>query len=88
MPRPRKHEKLELQIIPKNDQFIRSIEAEKYLQCSSDHLIAHIPFWKYGLHYRDLRKPTSLKADYRWNVKAIDEWFNTPPELRSHKSSP
>jgi hypothetical protein len=88
MPRPRKQINIEIQHIPKANQFVRSLEAEEYLRCSSDHLIAHIPFWVYGIHYRDLRKPTSTKADYRWNVKAIDEWFNTPPELRTHKSSP
>jgi hypothetical protein len=88
MPRPRKQVNIEAQQISKNDQFVRSLEAEDYLQCSSDHLIAHIPFWEYGMHYRDMRKPTSSKADYRWNVKAIDQWFNTPPEERKHKSSP
>jgi hypothetical protein len=88
MPRPRKQTNL---IAPPSTQvstFVRSLEAEEYLQCSSDHLIAHIPFWQYGIHYRDMRKPSSSKADYRWNVKAIDEWFNTPPELRTHKISP
>jgi len=88
MPRPRKQVNQETQNGIKNDHFVRGSEVEEILQCSSDHLIAHIPFWEYGIHYRDMRKPTSTKADYRWNVKAIEAWFNIPPELRNDKSSP
>jgi hypothetical protein len=85
MSRPRKQSNVVVLPPTQANKFVRSQEAEEYLQCSSDHLIAHVPFWQYGIHYRDMRKPTSSKADYRWNVKAIEEWFNTPPEQRKHK---
>lgn len=59
---------------PISPEWVTTPRAAAALSVSPDWLYSMVEHWKQGYHYRDLRKPTSTRANYRWHLKRIEEW--------------
>lgn len=57
-------------------------EAVKILQVSRNTLRAYLKEFKYGVHYQDRRKKGDRKSKLFFNVEAIEQYWDTPPEKR------
>lgn len=67
-----------------SSEWISTQEAARSLGCSTDHLfnLKNEGFLKCGKHWRDIRKPSALRATYRWHLKRVEEKLALPPEKR------
>jgi hypothetical protein len=61
-------------------------EAVEILGISRENLRKYLKEFKHGIHYQDRRKHGGKSAKLFWNIEAIQEYWNNPPEKRNSKN--
>lgn len=70
-----------------NKNFVPTKQAAEAFSISPDVLKDRVDNkeFKHGEHYIDIRGTGSVKPVYLWNIEAILEYWQTPPEYRTNK---